>query len=474
MGWLGNARTTTVQQNTTPAWVQNAVQEGIQAGRDAAARPFVPYTAPRVAGMDPMQVQARAMASANAGAWQDGLQQAGLSGMAGLAPVRDVTAPTVQAQTVQAPTMAPTAQATAVGQAAVQGVTAPTAAAGMAAYQNPYQNQVIDAAMRQVRRQADQAQAQLGQRAAAANAFGGSREAILRGEIERNAQETAGDVAGRLAAQGFDTAAGLAMQDAGRSLQAGLFSAGAANQAAEAAAGRSQQAGLFNAEAANAQEARRAAMEMEARRTTADMAMDADRTNAGFSMAAQGANQDADAAARDRAIRVGGLFGDLAETGGRLNLSDIAMLQGLGAEGRGIDQQSLDARFNEFLREQEYGDERTRLLLSAIYGAPMSLWSTRTENSTSRDPARDLQAIGSLMQGAGLFFSDRRLKRAVTPIGVDERGVAWYEYAYKWDAPEVRRVGVMAQDLLLIAPQCVQELGGVLAVDYGALHGWRR
>lgn len=473
MGWLGSSRTTTVQQNSTPAWVQSAVQEGLQAGRDAAARPFTPYTGQRTAGLDPLQQQARDTASQTAGAWGSGLFQAGRVARQGLAPVRDVQGATVQAQTVQAPTMAPTLQATAAGPAAVQGVMAPTAAAGMAAYQNPYQQQVIDQAMRQVRRQADTAQAQLGQRAASASAFGGSREAILRGEIERNAMETAGDVAGRLAREGFNDAAGLATQDAGRGLQAGLFTAGAQNQAAADAANRTQATSLFNAEAGNAQEARRAAMELDARRATADMALDAGRTNASFSMAAQGANQNADTAARDRAIRVGGLFGDLAETGGRLNLADIAVLQGLGAEGRGIAQQDLDVRYGEFMRGQDYADERTRLLLSSIYSAPMSLWSTSTSTQNTRDPSQGFAAIGSLLQGAGTLFSDRRLKHVVARMGADERGVMWYVYRYLWDAPDVRRVGVMAQDLLQIAPQFVQSIGGQLAVNYSALARWR-
>jgi hypothetical protein len=404
MGWLGSSRTTTQTQNTTPAWVESAVREGLDAGRAAAQRPFVSYSGPRVAGLDPMQQEARQLAQQNVGLWRTSYDQGQAAAQASMGGVRDITAPTMTAPTIAAPTQQPAAMVRGVRAAPVQGVQAQTAADGMANYANPYQSQVIDAATRAVRRQADQAQAALGQRAAANNAFGGSREAILRGEIERNAQETAGDVAGRLSAQGFETAAGLASQDAARGLQAGMFGAGAFNNAQEAAAGRRQQAGFANANATNDAMARQAAMEFDARRTNADFNADAQRQNATFSMAAQGANQGADTALRDRQLRAGSLFGDMSDMAGRLSVGDVATLEGLGSDNRALQQQDFDARFGEFMREQDWGDERTRMLLSSIYGAPMSLWSSSTTNSRTRDPSALLGGFGSLLQGAGSIW----------------------------------------------------------------------
>lgn len=74
--------------------------------------------------------------------------------------------------------------------------------------------------------------------------------------------------------------------------------------------------------------------------------------------------------------------------------------------------------------------------------------------------------IGSMI-GTGasmaMMFSDRRLKRNIKALG---RG--WYEFEYAWGGP--RRVGVMAQDVLLVNPAAVSmHSSGFLMVDYGRL-----
>ena len=86
-------------------------------------------------------------------------------------------------------------------------------------FQNPFQQQVIDASMRELDRQAgckDQEQMQ----AVGAGAFGGSRQGVQRAEADRGLQQVKADTLSKLLASGFGTAL-QAAQNAGR-LSGGL------------------------------------------------------------------------------------------------------------------------------------------------------------------------------------------------------------------------------------------------------------
>jgi hypothetical protein len=82
-------------------------------------------------------------------------------------------------------------------------------------FQDPFQEQVIDVAMRQLNRQADLRRAGAAQQAIRAGAFGGSREGVQRAETERGLQQVKGDTLSKLLSQGFGQAL-KASQDAGR------------------------------------------------------------------------------------------------------------------------------------------------------------------------------------------------------------------------------------------------------------------
>ena len=82
-------------------------------------------------------------------------------------------------------------------------------------FQDPFQEQVIDVAMRQLNRQADMRRAGADAAAVRSGAFGGSREGVQRAETERGLQQVKGDTLSRLLSQGFGQAL-KASQDAGR------------------------------------------------------------------------------------------------------------------------------------------------------------------------------------------------------------------------------------------------------------------
>ena len=93
-----------------------------------------------------------------------------------------------------------------------QGLTQ-TAASGMSAYQNPYEDAVVQATLRDVGNQAQMGMNQLGAQANQANAFGGSRHGIAMAELGKSYNQQAMDQAAKLRQQGFNTALGASQAD---------------------------------------------------------------------------------------------------------------------------------------------------------------------------------------------------------------------------------------------------------------------
>lgn len=80
--------------------------------------------------------------------------------------------------------------------------------------------------------------------------------------------------------------------------------------------------------------------------------------------------------------------------------------------------------------------------------------------------------LAAPMTGGGSLIgnfvgSDARLKTDIRRVGTLDNGVAVYSYRYKSGGPP--QIGVMAQELAGVRPDAVREIGGFLAVDYGAL-----
>jgi hypothetical protein len=77
---------------------------------------------------------------------------------------------------------------------------------------NPYEQNVIDRTAADMRRQDQINQLQQRQQLAAAGAFGGSRDALLRAEAASNLSRNIGDMAAKQRVQGFDSAMDRAQQ----------------------------------------------------------------------------------------------------------------------------------------------------------------------------------------------------------------------------------------------------------------------
>ena len=122
-----------------------------------------------------------------------------------------------------------------------------TAVPGMQAYANPYENQVVQASLRDVGGAAQMGLNQLDAQAGAAGAFGGSRHGIAQAEALKGFSQQAMDQTARLRAQGFNTALGASQADLGRQLGAAGQVAGLGGQSfgyGQAIQGQQAQQGL--------------------------------------------------------------------------------------------------------------------------------------------------------------------------------------------------------------------------------------
>ena len=111
-------------------------------------------------------------------------------------------------------------------------IQAMTGAQYMSAYQNPYEQQVVQNTLADIERQRQISQQTQQTRAVGAKAFGGSRQAIAESLANEDYTRRSAEIAAQLRSAGFTTAAGLGQTDAARAMEAAR--ANAANQIAGA------------------------------------------------------------------------------------------------------------------------------------------------------------------------------------------------------------------------------------------------
>ena len=113
-----------------------------------------------------------------------------------------------------------------------QQIQAMTGAQYMGAYQNPFEQQVVQGALGDIERQRQISQQAQQARAVGARAFGGSRQAVAESIANEDYMRQAANTAAQLRSAGFTTAAGFGQTDAARAMEAAR--ANAANQIAGA------------------------------------------------------------------------------------------------------------------------------------------------------------------------------------------------------------------------------------------------
>ena len=196
-----NTTSTTTQTTELPEWARGYAKEALAKGQaltDVNQNPYQQYTNPRIAGFSPMQQQsfqgaANMQVSPQIGQGTAAATGAGLGGF-------DVA-----------------------GQATTQGFQNQ-----MGGYMNPYMNQILAPQLAEANRNYDIGATKQQSAATQAGAFGGSREAIMAAENERNRNTGLNQIYG----QGLNTAYTNAQNQYNQNLQNQLAGYGMANQAA--------------------------------------------------------------------------------------------------------------------------------------------------------------------------------------------------------------------------------------------------
>jgi hypothetical protein len=174
-----------------------------------------------IAGMSPDQLAAMQMGRQGIGAYQPFLTAGTQGTTAGSATLGEAANVLRGADTRQQFGAAQSALNQGVG--ALQGAAQMYDPNSVQQFMNPYQQQVIDEATRQINRQGDISRQELQAQATRAGAFGGSREGVQRAELERGlAEQKNAAIVGALS-QGYNQASNQSLQafeaQQGRQLQ---------------------------------------------------------------------------------------------------------------------------------------------------------------------------------------------------------------------------------------------------------------
>ena len=196
-----NTTSTTTQTTELPEWARGYAKEALAKGQaltDVNQNPYQQYNAPRIAGFSPMQQQA----------------MQGAQNMTVAPQIGEATA---------ASTMAGLGGLGVAGQANPYGFQNQ-----VGGYMNPYMNQILAPQLAEANRNYDIGATKQQSAATQAGAFGGSREAIMAAENERNRNMGLNQIYG----QGLNTAFTNAQNQYNQNLQNQLAGYGMANQAA--------------------------------------------------------------------------------------------------------------------------------------------------------------------------------------------------------------------------------------------------
>jgi hypothetical protein len=444
----GKTRTESVAE--LPAWQEAQFKELFSRAQGVSRQPFIPYTGPMVAGFSPDQLR---QFQATRGLFETGMGYDPTRALQGM--VQDQYTPTIQPVTGY---QAPTIEATQAPSAAQIGPVATPQFQGLlsqdiGAYQSPYQQQVIDATMRDIQRQADIARGSAQERAIRAGAFGGSRSAILEAESQRPFAEVMARTAAEQRERGYGQALRAAESDIARQQQLGIFGAGQEQQRALQQAQLGQQAGIFGAELGQQRRMQQATLEQQ-------------RQLAGLDIAGRAALTQPQLEMQARAQRAG-LLGGLQQE----QLRGLGLLGGIGAQQQALQQRAIDAQRGEFARALAYPQQQLSLLQAGLGTPLISTSGTSSERGLSGTEFGQAAAgIGTLV---GLF-SDERLKENIQKIGESKNGHNLYIWNWNDKAKDLGidspTIGVIAQEVMKYMPEAVsKDASGYYKVNYGVL-----
>lgn len=115
-------------------------------------------------------------------------------------------------------------------------------------------------------------------------------------------------------------------------------------------------------------------------------------------------------------------------------------------------------------QQQQFSNLSPQLQAMLGFGALGGQSSGTSTATPANNPLSNI--MGGLSLGAGLMFSDKRLKTNITKVGMLDNGIPVKRFAMKSDPAKTPMLGVVAQDVEKKMPSAVVNVGGYKAVDY--------
>lgn len=411
----------TVTTTTPTGWAADAAYSNWLRAKDIAAQPFQPYPGPLQAAWNEGQSQGYNAVLNGAGVGQPAMQQA---------QTFATQAGQYQPQPVQAGGYQPHLQGWAGTQAASAGpahqmvnsqinrgeiadVTAGQfPGANLSQYLNPYTGAVVDTTISQLQRQHNVLQNQANAKAAAAGAFGGSRQAVMNAENNRNYMDTAAQTVAGLNNQNFAQAQAAIAADQNRALQAGLANQGVSWNVAQANDANRQQAALQNMLAGNEMARYNAGNQQQANMASAaaqNAAMAAHgqaynragEFNADQNLRAQLANQQAGQDAANSRISAANALNGMG-LDQQTHLLNAARGQfDMGQARTAFDQAGVDNAYNQWAARQNYPMTQLGILQQGLNG-----YSSGTQTvSPGQSSNRAANVLAGALGGGQLGYS---------------------------------------------------------------------
>jgi hypothetical protein len=296
-------------------------------------------------------------------------------------------------------------------------------------YSDPYMQQVVDVQKREAARQQDMRHAQTGLDAAGMGSLGGYREAIMRSEGERNLGQLMDDQQVQGSQAAFDRARQAMVQD--RASEEGRFGMNEAMRQAQEQFGQSQfgmneqaqqaaeqyRQGAFGltsqAQAEAGRQAQNAsALNMQDAQFGAQHGLNSFLANeqarqqqAQFGLDQYGLTQQAQNMMGNQRLQGAGMLGDYVQQRQNMEYERLGMMDDAGQRQRGLHQASLDMGYQDFLRQQGYGQEQAGWLMNMLQGTPITPGSTQTIYGQPSNSFGDL--LGAGIGAAGLYNQTR-------------------------------------------------------------------
>jgi hypothetical protein len=377
-GSSGTQQSTSYTTNV-PGYAKEPFMEMIGKGVALSEAPYQAYGGERVSQFTPLQRQAFGQAETQSVAGQ--LGQA--SGIAGLAAQQGLQAGQFQPGTftpmaAQAPQLQQFQLGAPIG-VGTQSFTQPGAAEQ---FMSPYMQNVVDNQKREAQRAADIAGTQRGAQAVRAGAFGGSRQAIMDAEAQRNLAQQMGDIQ----ATGSQAAFQQAQDLFGREQQMGL-QAQMANQQAGLTAGQANLQSMLQTQGLGAGQSLQAQLANQQAMMDAQRAFEQSR-QFGSELRLRGGAQ---------ALQGAQTLGQLGQQQFGQEMDIMGARQQMGTTQQQQIQRILDQQFADFQTQRDFPYQQLGFLSDLLRGTGSS---TRTVNQVPQPSAiQQMAGLGTAAAG---------------------------------------------------------------------------